>query len=85
MTALFAAAVLASARLHVPAHQAPSSRPRKIKACCSRVTKAPQYANLDYTDAYGHKLDQALSLVPREPICGFIVNGNRGRTRASPA
>ena len=64
MTALFAVVVLASLCLPVHAHQAPSWRPRRTRACCSASTKAPQYANLDYIDAYGEQIDEVFALVP---------------------
>ena len=52
MTALFAAAVFASARLHVHEHQGRAGAGRGSGVLFA-LTKAPQYANLDYLDAYG--------------------------------
>jgi multidrug efflux pump len=40
-------------------------------------TKAPQYANLDYTDAYGEELDKALTSIPEAEL-RFVVNGRFG-------
>ena len=41
-------------------------RRRKIRASCSRVTKAPKYANIDYIDFYGDKLDKVVRHVSRD-------------------
>ena len=41
------------------------------------LTKAPQYANLDYLDAYGDKLDKAFSSFPEADL-RFVVNGRFG-------
>jgi multidrug efflux pump len=38
------------------------------------VTKGPQYANLDYMDAYGDKVDQVFKSFP-ESVSRFILNG----------
>jgi multidrug efflux pump len=41
------------------------------------LTKAPQYANLDYLNAYGAQLDKALTSFPEADL-RFVVNGNLG-------
>ena len=56
---------------------APSWRRRRTRASSSRVIKAPQYANLDYVDAYGKQLDEAFASFP-ETDTRFIVNGMQG-------
>jgi multidrug efflux pump len=51
--------------------------PEEDQGVLFAVTKAPQYSNLDYADAYDLKLDQALNSLP-ETFLRFIVNGNLG-------
>ena len=41
------------------------------------LTKAPQYANLDYMQAYGGELDKALTSVPEADL-RFVINGRGG-------
>jgi multidrug efflux pump len=76
VTALFAAAVLASLvfmYLNTKAELAPEEDQGVLFA----LTKAPQYANLDYLEAYGDKLDHAFSAFPETDL-RFIVNGRNG-------
>jgi multidrug efflux pump len=76
VTALFAAAVFASLAfmyLHTKAELAPEEDQGVLFA----LTKAPQYANLDYLESYGDKLDAAFNSFPETDL-RFIVNGRNG-------
>src|SRR5262249_46023251 len=76
VTALFAAAIFASLAfmyMHTKAELAPEEDQGVLFA----LTKAPQYANLDYMDAYGDKLDQAFASFPETDL-RFVVNGRNG-------
>ncbi|HXC90719.1 MAG TPA: multidrug efflux RND transporter permease subunit [Stellaceae bacterium] len=76
VTALFGAAVLASL-VFMYLHTSSELAPEEDQGVLFAVTKAPQYSNLDYADAYDVKLDQALKSLP-ETYLRFIVNGNPG-------
>ena len=41
------------------------------------MTKAPKYANIDYTDFYGDKLDKAFAKFPETDL-RFVINGING-------
>jgi multidrug efflux pump len=76
VTALFAAAVfisLAFMYMNTKAELAPEEDQGVLFA----LTKAPQYANLDYMDAYGDKLDRAFASFPETDL-RFVVNGRFG-------
>jgi multidrug efflux pump len=76
VTALFGAAVLASIAfmyLHTKAELAPEEDQGVLFA----LTKAPQYANLDYAQAYEGPLDRGFISFP-ETYLRFIVNGRFG-------
>ena len=76
VTALFAAAVFASLAfmyLHTKAELAPEEDQGVLFA----LTKAPQYSNLDYQEAYTDKLDQAFASFPETEL-RFVVNGRNG-------
>jgi len=76
VTALFGAAVLASIAfmyLHTKAELAPEEDQGVLFA----LTKAPQYANLDYAQAYEGVLDRGFTSFP-ETYLRFIVNGRFG-------
>jgi multidrug efflux pump len=76
VTTLFGAAVLSSLifmYLHTNAELAPEEDQGVLFA----LTKAPQYSNLDYADAYDAKLDRALNSFS-ETYLRFIVNGSPG-------
>jgi multidrug efflux pump len=51
--------------------------PEEDQGVLFALTKAPQYANLDYADSYNAKLDKALNSFP-ETFLRFIVNGRFG-------
>src|SRR5208282_2260389 len=76
VTALFAAAVFASLAfmyMNIKAELAPEEDQGVLFA----LTKAPQYANLDYADAYGDKLDKAFASFPETDL-RFVLNGRFG-------
>jgi multidrug efflux pump len=76
VTALFGAAVLVSL-VFMYLNTKSELAPEEDQGVLFAVTKAPQYSNLDYADAYDLKLDQALNSLP-ETFLRFIVNGNLG-------
>ena len=41
------------------------------------VTKAPKYANIDYIDYYGEKLDKSFQKFPETDL-RFVLNGING-------
>lgn len=51
--------------------------PEEDQGVLFALTKAPQYANLDYSDAYGAELDKAFTSIPEEDL-RFVVNGRFG-------
>ena len=51
--------------------------PEEDQGILFSVTKAPKYANLDYTDFYGTKLDKAFASFPETDL-RFILNGTSG-------
>ena len=51
--------------------------PEEDQGVLFALTKAPQYANLDYLDAYGDELDKALTSFPEAEL-RFVVNGRNG-------
>src|SRR5712691_1380671 len=76
VTALFALAVFAALAfmyLNTKAELAPEEDQGVLFA----LTKAPQYANLDYSNAYGEELDKAFTSFPEAEL-RFVVNGRFG-------
>jgi multidrug efflux pump len=51
--------------------------PEEDQGILFSVVKAPQYANIDYTDFYGERLDQAFAKFPETDL-RFIINGTSG-------
>src|SRR4029077_3698848 len=51
--------------------------PEEDQGVLVALTKAPQYSNLDYQEAYTDKLDQAFGSFPETDL-RFIVNGRFG-------
>ena len=51
--------------------------PEEDQGVLFALTKAPQYSNLDYQDAYGEKLDKALTSIPETDL-RFVLNGRLG-------
>ena len=76
VTALFGAAVLVSL-VFMYMHTTSELAPAEDQGVLFAITKSPQYSNLDYSQAYDHKLDRALASFP-ETYLRFIVNGNLG-------
>jgi multidrug efflux pump len=73
VTALFAVVVLGSIPflyLHTKSELAPP----EDQGFLFGLTKAPQYANLDYLDTYGAQLDKLFSSFP-ETDARFVING----------
>ncbi len=76
MTALFAAAVfVALAFMYVNTKK--ELAPEEDQGVLFALTKAPQYANLDYADFYGKELDKAFTSIPEADL-RFVVNGRFG-------
>jgi multidrug efflux pump len=76
VTALFAAAVvLALGFMYMNSKK--ELAPQEDQGVLFALTKAPQYANLDYLDSYGKKLDAAFASFP-EKYLTFVVNGRFG-------
>jgi multidrug efflux pump len=74
VTALFAIVVLASIPffwLHTKAELAPA----EDQGVMFGITKTPQYANLDYSNAYSARMDQIFASFP-ETDTRFIINGS---------
>jgi multidrug efflux pump len=51
--------------------------PEEDQGILFSVTKAPQYANIDYSNFYGAKLDKAFASFPETDL-RFIINGTNG-------
>jgi multidrug efflux pump len=76
VTALFAAAVVA-ALVFMYLNTKKELAPEEDQGVLFALTKAPQYANLDYADAYGAELDKDLTSIPEADL-RFVVNGRFG-------
>jgi multidrug efflux pump len=79
VTALFGAAVLV-ALAFMYLHTSSELAPEEDQGVIFALTKAPQYANLDYLEAYDGALDRAFTSFPETDL-RFIVNGNPGPNR----
>src|SRR5205807_9863145 len=76
VTALFAAAVfVALAFMYL--NTSKELAPEEDQGVLFALTKGPQYANLDYLDAYGDELDKAFTSIPEAEL-RFVVNGRFG-------
>ncbi|MFO1056226.1 MAG: MexW/MexI family multidrug efflux RND transporter permease subunit [Dongiaceae bacterium] len=78
VTGLFAVAVLGSLWF-LYTHSAAELAPEEDQGVLFAVTKAPQYANIDYVSAYSAQLDKAFLSFP-ETDTTFVVNGTAGPT-----
>jgi multidrug efflux pump len=76
VTALFATAVLASL-VFMYMNTKAELAPEEDQGVLFALTKAPQYSNLDYQEAYTDKLDEAFGSFPETDL-RFIVNGRFG-------
>ena len=79
VTALFALAVfLALGFMYLNTKK--ELAPEEDQGVLFALTKAPQYANLDYSDYYGAELDRAFTSIPEADL-RFVVNGRFGPTQ----
>ncbi len=76
VTMLFAAAVLLSLGF-MYMKTSKELAPEEDQGVLFALTKAPQYANLDYTDKYGDELEKVFASVPESDL-RFVVNGRFG-------
>src|SRR5579862_2315942 len=76
VTALFAVAVFA-ALVFMYLNTKKELAPEEDQGVLFALTKAPQYANLDYSNAYGSELDKAFTSIPEADL-RFVVNGRFG-------
>jgi multidrug efflux pump len=76
VTAMFAAAIVA-ALVFMYVNTKAELAPEEDQGVLFALTKAPQYANLDYSNAYGRELDQAFTAIPEAEL-RFVVNGRFG-------
>jgi multidrug efflux pump len=75
-TALFGVAVFAAIAF-MYMNTKSELAPEEDQGVLFALTKAPQYANLDYLDAYGEELDKAFTSIPEADL-RFVVNGRFG-------
>jgi multidrug efflux pump len=76
VTALFALAVFAALAFMYVNTKAELA-PEEDQGVLFALTKGPQYANLDYLDAYGEELDKAFTSFPEAEL-RFVLNGRLG-------
>ncbi|MGH7110985.1 MAG: MexW/MexI family multidrug efflux RND transporter permease subunit [Stellaceae bacterium] len=76
VTALFGLAVVIGL-VFMYLHTKKELAPEEDQGVLFALIKAPQYANLDYLEAYNGALDHAFTSFP-ETYLRFIVNGNQG-------
>jgi multidrug efflux pump len=76
VTALFGLAVFAALALMYMNTKAELA-PEEDQGVLFALTKAPQYANLDYANTYGMQLDRAFTTLPEADL-RFVVNGRFG-------
>ena len=58
-------------------HTSKELAPEEDQGIVFAVTKAPKYANIDYSDFYGEKLDKAFASFPETDL-RFVINGING-------
>ncbi|MCL2715357.1 MAG: efflux RND transporter permease subunit [Alphaproteobacteria bacterium] len=77
VTAMFAVSILGIvAFLYM--NSSKELAPEEDQGAIFAITKAPKYANIDYLDHYGEKLDRALQTFPETEI-RFVINGIAGQ------
>ncbi|HEX3537587.1 MAG TPA: efflux RND transporter permease subunit, partial [Stellaceae bacterium] len=76
VTALFAVAIFAALAFMYVNTKAELA-PEEDQGVLFALTKGPQYANLDYLDSYGTKLDKAFASFPERDLT-FVLNGRFG-------
>src|SRR5580698_8605246 len=76
ITGLFALTILGLVGFRY-LHTSKELAPEEDQGIVFAVTKAPKYANIDYADFYGEKLDKAFAGFPETDL-RFILNGING-------
>jgi multidrug efflux pump len=76
ITLLFAATILFLVGF-LYMHTSKELAPEEDQGIVFAVTKAPKYANIDYLDFYGEKLDKAFQKFPETDL-RFVLNGING-------
>src|SRR5262249_13258725 len=76
VTALFALTILGLVGF-LYMHTSKELAPEEDQGIVFAVTKAPKYANIDYLDYYGDKLDKAFQKFPETDL-RFVLNGING-------
>ena len=76
ITLLFAATILFLVGF-LYMHTSKELAPEEDQGIVFAVTKAPKYANIDYIDFYGEKLDKAFQKFPETDL-RFVLNGING-------
>jgi multidrug efflux pump len=76
ITALFALTILGLVGF-LYLHTSKELAPEEDQGIVFAVTKAPKYANIDYADFYGEKLDKAFAGFPETDL-RFAINGING-------
>jgi multidrug efflux pump len=76
VTALFAIAIFVALGF-MYMHTSKELAPEEDQGVLFALTKAPQYSNLDYQDAYGEEIDKALTAFPEADL-RFVLNGRNG-------
>src|SRR5690348_179531 len=76
ITALFALTVLGLVGF-LYLHTSKELAPQEDQGIVFAVTKAPQYANIDYFDYYGDELDKVFKSFPETDL-RFVLNGING-------
>src|ERR1700755_2679757 len=76
VTGLFAVTILGLVGF-LYMHTSKELAPEEDQGIVFAVTKAPKYANIDYVDYYGEKLDKAFAKFPETDL-RFVLNGING-------
>jgi multidrug efflux pump len=76
ITAMFALTILGLVGF-LYLHTSKELAPEEDQGIVFALTKAPKYANIDYYDYYGEKLDKAFSKFPETDL-RFVLNGLNG-------
>jgi multidrug efflux pump len=76
ITAMFALTILGLV-VFLYQHSSKELAPEEDQGIVFSVVKAPKYANIDYTDFYGEKLDKVFASFPETDL-RFVINGTNG-------
>ncbi len=76
ITGMFAVTILALVGF-MYVNTAKELAPEEDQGILFSVTKGPKYANIDYSDYYGDKLDEAFAKFPETDL-RFVINGTSG-------